>query len=64
MKLKDIIKLSCVMLNLDDVLNSDLLDDDNFALKTFEEISKNGTNVEQTINLLVKCFNFGAKKIK
>jgi hypothetical protein len=39
-------------------LNSDLLDDDNFALKTFEEISKNGTNVEQTINLLVKCFNF------
>lgn len=63
MKLRDIIKLSCVMLGLDEILNSDELYDENFDITNAEEINKNGTNIEKTLSLLVKCFNFAYMEI-
>lgn len=57
MKLREIIKLSCIMLNIDDVLNGEKLYDDTFDIENENSIILSGTTEERNLNLLVRCFN-------
>lgn len=57
MKLREIIKLSCMMLSIDDVLNGEKLYDENFDILDEDSIITSGSVEERNLNLLVKCFN-------
>lgn len=57
MKLRDIIKLSSIMLNLEDILNSEKLYDETFVIENEQEVIKGNDDVEKEINLLIRCFN-------
>lgn len=57
MKLREIIKLSCVMLGLEDLLTSTELYDEAFDTLDENVLLSQGTNTQKNLNLLVKCFN-------
>lgn len=57
MKLREIIKLSSVMLNLDDILNGEHIYDESFDITDEQNVILNGSIEERNLNLLVKCFN-------
>lgn len=57
MKLRDIIKLSSIMLSLDDIITSEELYNEEFDIKDEKSIIFDGTSIERTINLMIHCFN-------
>ncbi len=57
MKLREIIKLSAIILNLDDVLNGTKIYDETYDITNEQNVIKNGTVEERTLNLLMRCFN-------
>jgi len=63
MKLRDIIKLSCVMLSLEEVLQSRELYDENFDILDEMQVNTAGTSLEKTFNLLINCFNNAYQEI-
>jgi len=63
MKLREIIKLSCVMLSLDDLLSSTELYDENFDILDEHSVTTSGTNIERNLNLLINCFNIAYSEI-
>ena len=63
MKLREIIKLSCVMLGLEELLTSTELYDENFDILDEHSVTTSGTNIERNLNLLIKCFNISYSEI-
>jgi len=63
MKLREIIKLACVILQLDELLNSEYLFDENYDILDEQSILTSGTSTEKTLNLLIKCFNLAYSEI-
>lgn len=63
MKLREIIKLSCVMLSLDEILQSTELYDENFDILDEQSVTTSGTNIERNLNLLIKCFNLAYSEL-
>lgn len=57
MKLREIVKLSCIMLNIDEVLNGEKLYDESFDIENENSIILTGSVEERNLNLLVRCFN-------
>lgn len=57
MKLREIIKLSSLVLNLDDISSGTKIYDETFDITDEQDTIKNGTIEERTINLLIRCFN-------
>ncbi|MGN1222649.1 MAG: hypothetical protein ACI4T1_00770 [Christensenellales bacterium] len=57
MKLREIIKLSSDLLNLEDVLNGEKIYDETYDVLDDETLVSEGTLEDRTISLLVKCFN-------
>jgi len=63
MKLREIIKLSAIMLNLDDILSSEELYNENYDVTNENTILTEGTNTDKSFNLLVRCFNLAYSEI-
>lgn len=63
MKLREIIKLSSIMLNLEEILASDKLYDTNYDILNEDEILLQGDDIDKTFNLLVRCFNLAYSEI-
>lgn len=57
MKLREIVKLSSIMLNIEDVLNSTKLYDESFDVLDEDTTLTSETNIDKTFNLLIRCFN-------
>lgn len=57
MKLREIIKLSAIMLSLDDVLECEELYDESYDILKENEIIASGNSVEKNLNLMIRCFN-------
>ncbi|MBE5745764.1 MAG: hypothetical protein E7359_00540 [Clostridiales bacterium] len=57
MKLREVIKLSSIMLNIDEVLNGDKIYDESYDLIDEKSINTSNSVEERNLNLLVKCFN-------
>lgn len=57
MKLREIVKLSSIMLNIEDVLNSTKLYDESFDVLDEDTTLTGDTNIDKTFNLLIRCFN-------
>ena len=57
MKLREIVKLSSIMLNIEDVLNSTKLYDESFDVLDEDTTLTSDTNIDKTFNLLIRCFN-------
>lgn len=57
MKLRDIIKLSAIMLNLDEILNSTKLYDNTFDITDENTVLSGEDDLSKTFNLLIRCFN-------
>lgn len=62
MKLREIIKLSAIMLNLDDVLNSEKLYDETFDIVE-DDVLTEGSSEDKIFNLLIRCFNLAYSEI-
>lgn len=63
MKLRDIIKLSAIMLSIDDVLNGTKLYDEIYDIEDEENIIVSGSLEERNLNLLMRCFNLAYKEL-
>lgn len=63
MKLRDIVKLSAIMLNLDDVLSSEELYDASYDIDSEDEVLTDGDDIDKTFNLLIRCFNLAYSEI-
>lgn len=63
MKLREIVKLSSIMLNLDDVLSSSKLYDETFDITSEQTTLTGEDELDKTFNLLIRCFNLSYSEI-
>ena len=63
MKLREIIKLSAIMLSIDDVLNGDKIYDETFDITDEKSIIADGSIEERNLNLLIRCFNLAYNEL-
>lgn len=63
MKLREIIKLSAIMLSNDDVLNGTKLYDESYDILDEQSVITSGSVEERTLNLLMRCFNLAYSEL-
>ena len=63
MKLREIIKLSAIMLNLDEILSSEDLYDDTYDITSEDTTLTEGESIDISFNLLIRCFNLAYSEI-